>query len=70
MTGTITKISGRGFGFVQADDTGTTLFFHANDLRGVRLEDLWVGHRLEFEVGYRDRGHDPRPCALRVRLVE
>jgi cold shock CspA family protein len=55
---------------VQRDDTGETVFFHARVLEGVRLEELWVGHRLEFEMGRRDRGNDPRPQAIRVRLID
>lgn len=70
MTGTVDTISGRGFGFVARDDNGQKLFFHSDDLEGVKLEELWVGHRLEFEIGRRDRGSDPRPRAVRVRVID
>ena len=68
MTGTITRINGRGFGFLRRDETNTEVYFHCSALRNVRHEELWVGHRVEFRLGTGDR--DTRPRALDVNLLE
>ena len=37
----------RGFGFLR-DDGGLEWFFVAADVRGGRLDDIWVGERVGF----------------------
>jgi CspA family cold shock protein len=64
MNGTIKRlVSGKGFGFVQADD-GTECFFHQSDFNG-RFEDLREGQALTF-----DRTQGPKgPRAENIRLA-
>jgi cold shock CspA family protein len=38
---------GRGFGFIR-DDGGMDWFFVAEDVRGGRFENIWVGERVGF----------------------
>ena len=64
--GTIKTLTGRGFGFIQAE-SGKELFFHSNDLVAVEFNSLKQGQEVEFEMG---QGSDGRPQAVRVRLTE
>jgi|HubBroStandDraft_1064217.scaffolds.fasta_scaffold528639_2 cold shock CspA family protein len=40
----------RGFGFVQVEGFDQNIFFHAQDLRRVRIEDLRLGDKLHIET--------------------
>ncbi len=64
--GTIRQRMERGFGFIKTEE-GKDLFFHRNSLEGVEFGSLFVGQEVEFERG---QGHDGRPAAVKVRLVE
>jgi cold shock CspA family protein len=37
----------KGFGFIR-DDSGMDWFFVAEDVRGSRFENIWVGERVGF----------------------
>lgn len=52
QTGTIKRITDRGFGFIGVDNSNSEkdLFFHSNELVGVTFEELKEGDRVEFEV--------------------
>lgn len=54
------------FGFIRTEQ-GEHLFFHANDLQGVKFSLLRTGQEVEFEVG---RGWRGRPRAVKVGLVQ
>ncbi len=54
------------FGFIRTEQ-GEHLFFHANDLQGVKFNSLRRGQEVEFEVGKGWRG---RPRAVNVRLAQ
>lgn len=46
--GNVTRIeAAQGFGFI-VDDSGLDWFFLARDVRGGRLEHIWVGERVGF----------------------
>jgi CspA family cold shock protein len=65
INGTIKRlVSGKGFGFVMADD-GTEYFFHQSACTGARFEDLREGQALTFEKGQGPKG----PRAENIRLV-
>ncbi|MFC2005534.1 cold-shock protein [Chloroflexota bacterium] len=64
--GAIRRLMDRGYGFIKTDQE-EDLFFHRNDLEGVKFEDLREGQEVEFEKG---QGRDGRPQANKVRLTE
>lgn len=63
-TGTIKKLTDKGFGFIETDD-GRDLFFHMSALRGVQFESLQQGQTVEFEIGEGPKG----PRADEVRPI-
>ncbi|MFH1451083.1 MAG: cold shock domain-containing protein [bacterium] len=56
MEGTIKNLTDRGFGFIAIDGEEKDLFFHSNELRDVRFEELKVGDRVSFEKGDSPKG--------------
>ena len=57
-TGTIARLTDRGFGFISQEGVEKDLFFHANELQGVEFNDLQEGDSVEFEVGETDKGQN------------
>ncbi len=55
-TGTIARLTDRGFGFISREGEDKDLFFHANELQGVEFNDLHEGDSVEFEVVDGDKG--------------
>jgi cold shock CspA family protein len=45
----------RGFGFIR-DDGGLDWFFVADDVRGGRFENIWVGERVGFTLEATPKG--------------
>ena len=64
MTGTIKKITDKGFGFI-TDTKGQEYFFHQSAVQGVRFDDLREGQSVEFDVGQGPKG--PRAENVRVQ---
>jgi cold shock protein len=50
MTGTIKKLTDKGFGFITAESLGKDLFFHSNSLVGVQYSELREGDAVSFET--------------------
>ena len=62
QTGTIARLTDKGFGFIKRDGQEKDLFFHSNQLVGVRFDELREGDTLTFEVADSPKG----PNAVKV----
>lgn len=63
MTGTVTKIMDRGFGFIKTTEAAADVFFHATDLDpALAFGDELLQRRVRFELVNRD-------SRLRARCV-
>jgi CspA family cold shock protein len=49
-TGTISKLTENGYGFITREGQDKDLFFHSNELQGVDFDSLKEGDTLQFEV--------------------
>ncbi len=49
-TGTIARLTDKGYGFISREGESKDLFFHSNELQGVRYDDLQEGDTLTFDV--------------------
>jgi CspA family cold shock protein len=56
MTGTIKKLTDKGFGFITAESMGKDLFFHSNALVGVSFDELREGDSVSFEAEESPKG--------------
>ena len=56
MTGTIKKITDKGFGFITAEGLAKDLFFHSNSLVGVQFDELHEGDAVSFETEESEKG--------------
>lgn len=63
MSGTIRRLTDKGFGFVE-DENGVEYFFHHSAVRGARFDDLQEGQRVTFIVGQGPKG--PRAESVSV----
>lgn len=63
--GTIATLTDKGFGFIKVEGREKDLFFHSNELVGVRFEDLREGDTVSFEMGEGPKG----PNALKVTKI-
>jgi CspA family cold shock protein len=54
-TGTIKRLTNKGFGFIAAGD-GTEYFFHQSACTGTRFDDLREGQSVSFTVGQGPKG--------------
>ncbi len=62
QTGTIARLTDRGFGFIAIEGQEKNVFFHASALQGVEFNDLKVGDVVTFEVKDGEKG----PAATNV----
>lgn len=62
MTGTIARVTDRGFGFIKPDEGDKDLFFHANSLQGASFDEIKEGDAVTFEVEEGPKG----PAAINV----
>ena len=60
-TGTIKRLTDKGFGFIASD--GDDVFFHLSALVEVQFEELQEGQSVEYEMGEGPKG----PRAENVR---
>ncbi|MEI6288490.1 MAG: cold shock domain-containing protein [bacterium] len=63
MTGTIKKLTDKGFGFITVDGEAKDLFFHSNSLVGVQFNELREGDAVSFETEQSPKG----PNAVNVQ---
>jgi CspA family cold shock protein len=49
MEGTIKKLTDKGFGFITVDGEDKDLFFHGNELKNVKFDELKEGDRVSFD---------------------
>ena len=64
-TGTIVKLTDKGFGFIAREGEEKNLFFHASNLVDIRYEELQEGDNVEFEIEEGPKG----PNAVEVKKV-
>lgn len=62
-SGTIARLTDRGYGFIKPDGGEKDLFFHAKDLQEVRYDDLREGDKVSFDIAESQKG----PNAVAVR---
>ena len=65
LTGTIKRLTDKGFGFIAASD-GTEYFFHQSACTSTRFDGLREGQSVTFERGQGPKG----PRAENVRVAE
>ena len=65
QTGTIARLTDKGFGFISREGQEKDLFFHSNELVGVRFDELREGDTMSFEVADSPKG----PNAVKVSRV-
>lgn len=56
MTGTIKRLTDKGFGFITAEGLAKDLFFHSNSLVGVSFDELKEGDAVSFETEESPKG--------------
>jgi CspA family cold shock protein len=56
MTGTIKKLTEKGFGFITGEGLAKDLFFHSNSLVGVTFDELKEGDAVSFETEESPKG--------------
>ncbi len=62
QSGTIARLTDKGFGFIKPEGQEKDLFFHSNELVGVSFDELREGDTLTFEVADSPKG----PNAVKV----
>ncbi|OHB20395.1 MAG: cold-shock protein [Parcubacteria group bacterium RIFCSPHIGHO2_01_FULL_56_18] len=62
QTGTIARLTDKGFGFIKIEGQAKDLFFHSNELQGVSFDSLREGDTLSFEVAEGPKG----PNAIKI----
>jgi len=62
QTGTIARLTDKGFGFISREGQEKDLFFHSNELVGVSFDALREGDKVTFEVADSPKG----PNAVKV----
>ena len=65
MTGTIKRLTDKGFGFIAPEGQDKDLFFHSSALVGVTFTDLHEGDKVTFETEQSEKG----PRAANVAKV-
>ncbi|MFZ2682092.1 MAG: cold shock domain-containing protein [Patescibacteria group bacterium] len=66
MTGTIKRLTDKGFGFITPDEAGAKdVFFHTSALVDVMFDDLREGDKVSFETEESDKG----PRAVNVQRI-
>lgn len=66
MTGTIARITDRGFGFITPAEGEKDVFFHAQSVVDVHFDDLKEGDKVSFDIEEGPKG----PSAANVQKAE
>ena len=56
MSGTIKRLTDKGFGFIAVEGEEKDLFFHSSELVDVTFDELREGDALTFETEDSDKG--------------
>jgi len=56
MTGTIKRLTDKGYGFITGEGLAKDLFFHSNSLVGVAFDELKEGDAVSFETEQSPKG--------------
>lgn len=56
MTGSIVRKTDKGFGFIQPDDGGKDVFFHAQNVVDGIFDELNEGDKVTFEIEQGPKG--------------
>ncbi len=64
-TGTIKRVTDRGFGFIGRDGKDD-VFFHSSSLQNTTFDELQVGQKVEFDVEADPRGKGDRAANVRT----
>ncbi|OGI66175.1 cold-shock protein [Candidatus Nomurabacteria bacterium RIFCSPLOWO2_01_FULL_39_18] len=67
MTGTIKRLTDKGFGFITAEELVKDVFFHTNSLVGVSFDELKEGDTLSFETEETEKNGEKRLNAVNVQ---
>jgi CspA family cold shock protein len=62
QTGTIARLTDKGFGFIKCEGREKDLFFHSSELVGVTFDELREGDTMTFEIAESPKG----PNAVKV----
>lgn len=62
QTGTIARLTDKGFGFIKCEGREKDLFFHSTELVGVTFDELREGDTMTFEIAESPKG----PNAVKV----
>ena len=54
--GTIARLTDRGFGFIARPGEEKDLFFHSNELKNVKFDELREGDKVTFEIAEGPKG--------------
>lgn len=65
QTGTIARLTDKGFGFITVEGQDKDLFFHSKELVNAAYDDLREGDKVSFEVGDSPKG----PNAVQVSKI-
>ncbi|MBP7805222.1 MAG: cold shock domain-containing protein [Candidatus Pacebacteria bacterium] len=58
MTGTIKKVTDKGFGFITAEGLAKDVFFHAKNLVGITFDELREGDAVSFDTEDSPKGQN------------
>ena len=56
MTGTIKRLTDKGFGFISVEGEDKELFFHSSALVGITYDELREGDTMSFDSEESDKG--------------
>jgi CspA family cold shock protein len=63
MKSTIKRLTDKGFGFIDSENSDRDLFFHSNNLVDVQFSELQVGDEVTFDIEQSEKG----PNAVNVQ---